>query len=105
MHDLTLTPRVRERIRAVRSHILDMRIERAGWGDTANREVAETALSFLDGLDILIAAEEVWIDGGTGLSFGGRLPGGIIFGLIARETPRLTMHKFDVPAMNWTVHS
>jgi hypothetical protein len=103
--DLTLTPRVRERIKQVHDHIAAMRAERLGWGDTAAREALDTAMSFLDALDILTEATEVWCDGGAGMSFGGVLPGGIVFGCIAREVPRRTIHEFDHAPMDWTFHS
>jgi hypothetical protein len=102
--DLALTPRVRERIAQVHDHIAEMRRERQGWGDLAAREVADTALSFMDALRVLNEATEVWIDGGAGLSFGGILPGGIVFGVIAREKPSMGGDDM-LPVIEWTFHS
>jgi len=105
--DLTLTPRVRERIKQVHDHIAAMRSERLGWGTEAARDAADTAMSFLDALDILTEATEVWIDGGAGYSFGGVLPGGIVFGMIAREqAPRTVLNsEFTYRPIEWTFHS
>ena len=96
--------RVNTRIVEVHQYIQRMRQERVGWGPTAEREADETAASFLRGLAMLLSAEQVWCDGATGLSFGGVMPGGIVFGMIAhRGTP-----KFDhctVPPIEWSFHS
>jgi len=111
--DLALTPRVRERIAQVHDHIAAMRAERVGWGDLAARDVADTCGSFMDALRVLNEAAEVWIDG-TGLSFGGVLPGGIVFGMIAR--PGRRWRPTNLPAdvewpdwahgpIEWTFHS
>lgn len=114
MTDLILEPRVRERIADVQRHIDRMRTERAGWGPVAMGEADATAASFVRGLSTLVAADRVWNDGATGLSFGGVLPGGIAFGMIARIakpavpadlTDGVKWPEFATPAIEWTFHS
>lgn len=101
--NLTLTPRVLERLAAAQSHISHMRYERQGWGRTAMDEVNDTSNSLMHALEFLFDADEVWIDGGTGLSFGGRM-GTMVFGLIARESDAVRP-EFEYKPVNWTVHS
>lgn len=88
-----------QRIADVASHLDEMEHERQGWGDDSG--VNSTARSFVRALGILMAAEEVWIDGGTGYSFGGVMPGGITFGMIARHRPSV----FATKPIEWTFHS
>ena len=101
---LVLEPRVVARITEVQQYIRKMRQERAGWGPEPMREADATAASFVDGLAMLFAAERVWIDGGTGFSFGGVLPGGITFGMIARGKVSKDS-PFTTPEVEWTFHS
>jgi hypothetical protein len=105
MHDLTLTAPVRERIGKVHEYIAAMAAERMGWGPDAERETADTMRSFIDGFRLLCEATEVWIDGGAGYSFGGVLPGGIVFGMIARTMPARSLGEFANPPLEWTFHS
>lgn len=103
---LQLDQRVVSRIVAVNRHIEAMAHERQGWGAETQDEVGETALSFVRGLAMLVVAEEVWIDGGTGFSFGGRLYGGIVFGMIARHrTTQVGDHTFEHDVIEWSFHS
>lgn len=107
---LVLEPRITERITQVQRHIAAMQRERAGWGPVAAQQVGDTAMSFVTGLATLLQAEQVWIDGGTGLSFGGVLPGGIVFGMIAREQAQPRFIEGEEPGfanapIEWTFHS
>lgn len=95
--------RVDRRIIEVHQYIQRMRQERIGWGPEAMREADETAASFLDGLTTLLGATEVWTDG-QGLSFGGIMPGGIVFGMIASPSTPCLDH-LTTPPMRWVFHS
>jgi hypothetical protein len=83
-------------------YIDSMENERQGWGPTAMEAVNDTARSWVRGLGILLDAEEVWADG-PGLSLGGRLKGGIVFGMIARRDIADTL--FEHQPVEWTFHS
>jgi hypothetical protein len=95
--------RVDKRIIEVHQYIQRMRAERVGFGPDAMREADETAASFLDGLTTLLAAEQMWVDG-LGLSFGGVMAGGIVFGLIASQRQPCLDH-FTTPPLTFTFHS
>jgi hypothetical protein len=112
--DLALEPRVRERLMQCIDHVSAMRTERMGWGPAAMRDVADTEASFTAALGYLLNADRVWIDGGTGLSFGGVMPGGIMFGMIARPgRPNVPTDlpddvewpTFDHGPIEWSFHS
>lgn len=103
-YELHLTGTARQRIEDVVSHIAVMDRERQGWGPQAQEQTAQTALSFVRGLGILIQAESVWADGAQGLSFAGRLPGPIYFGMIARQVNH-EGQQFDHAPIEWTFHS
>jgi photosystem II stability/assembly factor-like uncharacterized protein len=86
-----------------------MTAERQGWGEDAMRGVRETALSWGRARALYLDnAEEVWLDGGGGLSFGGLL-GGTDFGCIAREErdhrEAQPLGGWEHPAIRWTFHS
>lgn len=100
---MELSTLVRERIQRAVAYIDEMERERMGYGAEPQLEVAATALSLTRGLSTLLGAEEVWTDGATGLSFGGRLPGGIVFGMIARQIG--SDYRFKYQQMEWTFHS
>lgn len=92
-----------QRIADVASNIDEMEHERQGWGLTAMNDVNETARSFVRALGILMGATDVYIDGGTGYSFGGMMPGGIAFGMIAREVGKDP--RFNAQQLEWSFHS
>jgi hypothetical protein len=87
-HPVTLSPRVVERLDEIHKYIRDMEDERQGYGDKPMIDVHVTRRSLLDVYKYMLEAEEVWIDGGTGFSFGGVTNGNIFgrftFGMIAR---------------------
>lgn len=92
----------RDRMIKVSVYIDSMENERQGWGQTSMNDVNDTARSWVRGLGILLDAEEVWADG-PGLSLGGRLKGGIVFGMIART--RTTDTGMEYQPVEWTFHS
>ena len=98
---LVLEPRVTQRIMEVQLYLVEMERERAGWGVESMREVGDTARSFTAALATLFTAERVWCDGGSGYSFGGVMPGGITFGMIARKGSS----RFTSEPIEWTFHS
>ena len=100
---MELNERVVARIQSVNQYLNEMRAERIGWGPEAEAEVAETALSFVKALDTLLSANEVWIDGGTGYSFGGNMSG-IYFGMIAHRGVSKFEHCTN-PPLDWSFHS
>ncbi len=106
-HDLLLTQRVKDRLRYIFDHIDRMENERQGYGPEPMADVHSTRASLLSALSVLLAADEVWVDGQEyTMSFGGRMPGGIVFGMIAR----LTEASDDEPwfshyRVDWTFHS
>lgn len=91
--------RVQRRFQDIGDYLIAMRDERAGWGPEFEREVADTATSFVRAVATLTGAEEVWIEGQH--SFTGQMPGGIYFGMIATLGPS----RFDHPPIEWTFHS
>jgi len=101
--------RVTVRTGQVWDHINAMRAERQGWGPEAMLVVHETAMSWCRARALYLdQATEVWIDGGTGFSFGGVI-GGTTFGCIARQCITSTEPQPDkgwlLPAYEWTFHS
>lgn len=93
------------RVHSVMRYIDDMERERQGWGDEPLQDVHETRASFLRAMDMMFRATEVWADGtGDSLSFGGVMPGGITFGIIARVKP-MPDDRFALPPVEWTFHS
>jgi len=105
---LVLSDRTRARFRECMQHIDRMRAERVGWGKDAEAEVAATERSLLRALDTLIGAREVWPDGTSSsgsLSFGGMMPGGIDFGMIARRGTCRFPDVHTTPPVEWTFHS
>ena len=107
---LVLDRRVTDRISAVGQYVDAMRAERVGWGTDAQRDVDATVTSFFTALRTLFSATEVWIDGGSGYSFGGNMHG-IYFGMIARvERGHITdvdgeRVEFEFPPISWSFHS
>lgn len=102
-NDAEQKARVDRRIIEVHQYVQRMRQERIGFGPEAMREADETAASFLDGLTTLLQATEMWTDG-LGLSFGGVMPGGIVFGMIASQRQPCLDH-FTTPPLRWSFHS
>jgi len=84
---------------AITAHIAQMERAVAGMGPEAMRPVCKTQGSLVRALSTLCTAEVVWADSyrADNFSFGGRMPGGIVFGMIARLEPG--------NSWEWTFHS
>jgi len=103
---MNVTPEAMKRIREVTLHIMRMRAERQTRGDRDMRGFAETCESWVLALEVLFEADEVYIDTASPFSFGGRLPGGIVFGMIGRVRPATEGgHEYAIPPVEWTFHS
>lgn len=100
MTDVIINERVAERLRQVLEYIERMEFERQGYSQESKKDVEDTRRSFNRALSTLLIANEIWIDGGEGFSFGGNL-NGIIFGMIARPGTS----EFSTPPIEWSFHS
>lgn len=104
---VNLEPRVTKRLLEIHKHIDRMREERMGWGDDAMRDVTDTLTSLAALYAYILMADRIWIDGGTGFSFGGVISG-IHFGLIARpgsSADRFDGEQFLYAPVEWSFHS
>lgn len=108
--DLTITPRVQRRLQDVWTYIETLQIERVGYGKCGDAHT--TAMSFARAVQTLFSATEIWVDGPEGLSFGGVMPGGIQFGMIARHGEPEKVYvdgeqvsRFKHGPIKWTFHS
>ncbi len=99
---LILNERVQARLNEALDYINQMAYEREGAGADPWNEVQESRESFQNALGVLLISNEVWIDGGDGLSFGGNLEG-IVYGMIARY--RESAPAGCKPAVYWSFHS
>lgn len=108
---LPMSQGVRNRLLRCLAYIETMELERMGWGPEYMRPVERTRASLLSAFGVLLAASDLWIDGvDPSLSLGGVMPGGIVFGMIARERPSAETSatpspKFTHPEIEWTFHS
>ena len=95
------------RLRCCLAHIEAMADERRGYGPSADAPVQRTRASLLRALGTLLGAHEVWAENvDPDLSLGGEMPGGVVFGMVARPvepTPAPVM--FVHPEIEWTFHS